>query len=117
MTDDKWEDTKANIDQAFGLDDQYFEEDNIEDDIGNVLEGKKEVIIFTNTMGEIMLERTVRPFIEDKKMHYHKGTGGTAKIEFVISKTEFTRTLNAFLKDPDTGEWNKLETEDGIMSF
>ncbi|MCL5093957.1 MAG: hypothetical protein M1355_02405 [Patescibacteria group bacterium] len=117
MNNEKWQDTLDNISRSFGIEEKFTEEDNIEDDFGNQVKGVKEVVIFNNPIGKIRLERTKRPLIEDKKMHYHKGAGGVAKVEFIVSDTEFTYKLRAFVWDKDTDEWKELDTKAGPISF
>lgn len=117
MVDEKWHDLVSNIEEQFGIEERLEEEDNLEDDLGNVVKGKKEIVIFRNPLGKVKLERTVRPIITDKKMHYHKGTGGTAKVEFVVSESETSQKLKAFVFNEAENDWKELEVSGDNITF
>lgn len=115
MTNDKWQDLIFNVEEKFGLTEHITEADNMEDDMGHVIEGKKESIVFQNDLGKIKIERISHPIITDKKMHYHKGSGGTAKVEYIVSDTETTAKLKAYIEKD--GEWEELDIPAGSMNF
>lgn len=117
MNDEKWEDLIYKIEQKFGVEERGKEEDILEDDLGNVVQGEKEIIIFTNDLGKIKLERIKRPLIVDKKMHYHKGAGGTASVEFIVSDTEFTKTIKAYVFDESIDDWKQLDLPQENFKF
>jgi len=117
MTDEKWQDLVYMVEEKFGIKERTSEEDILQDDLGNIVKGEREIIIFENEMGEIKLERTKRPLITDKKMHYHKGAGGVASVEFVTSKDEYTRNLKAFVFNSDKDEWEELKLQGGTIIF
>lgn len=117
MSDEKWEDTVTQIDEKFGIDEKTNIPDNLEDDFSNVFEGGKETIIFKGLLGKMKIERITHPLILNKKMHYHKGAGGTAKVEYEVSKTEKSHKLNPYLWDDITNDWKELDLPEGTMTF
>lgn len=117
MNDEKWGNTISLIEEKFGVEERKTVPDNLEDNYGNVFEGTKETVIFKGPLGKIKLERIAHPLILDKKMHYHKGSGGTAEVEYQVSETEKTHRLIVFKQSPDTLEWEELDLPEGTMTF
>lgn len=117
MTDEKWENTISQIEEKFGIDEKSSAPDNLEDNFGNVFEGSKETIIFKGLLGKMKLERITHPLIVDKKMHYHKGAGGTAEVEYVVSETEKSHKLVPYLWDDVTNDWKEMDIPEGTMTF
>lgn len=109
MTDEKWGDLVFMVEQKFGFDERYtepyYEQGEAET---RVKRGDTEVLVFTTPAGRMRLERISRPLVLDKKFHYHKGSAGSAQIEYVYSDTEKTHTLQAF-REID-GEWQPVDT-------
>lgn len=116
MSDDKWFDLIEQIEQKFEILERYTTEDDMTDDTGKTYKGTKETVIFEGLQGRIKLERVTHPFIIDKKMHYHKGSGGTANIEYTVSETEKTHKLLAYLYDTASDNWKELDIP-GEMKF
>jgi len=117
MSDEKWEELKFKIKDSFGFIEDNKEEDIFTDDVGHEFKGEKETLLFKNPTGKFMVERTKRPIILEKKAHYHKGAGGTARMEFIVSEDETTTSLRAFLYEESNEEWKELDLKPGGFSF
>lgn len=115
MNDEKWLDFKATIKEKALEYKEYQEDVSTEDDLGQRVPTKKEVLEFEVPIGEIKIERTTRPIILDKKSHYHKGAGG-ATVEYVLSENEFTHKIEVFKKDI-VGNWEALDIPTERLSF
>lgn len=117
MNDDQWEDLKENI-RGKGIEINEKTEDAATfDDLENKIPGKKEILEFKTEIGKIKIERTSRPKILDKKAHYHKGAGGQAKLEYVLSPDEMSHKVDAFKWDEDLSEWSPLNIPTERLSF
>lgn len=72
--------------------------------------GQKEVLIFTSPIGKIKLEYLVKPVIIDKKEHYSKRMGTSAKTEYILSESEFSRHMDAYKFNDDNNQWEKIDS-------
>ncbi len=117
MTDDKWEDLKENVREKFGIIEEKSKPDIMTDDLGNEIKGEKEIIVFDGPMGKMMVTKTKRPVIIDKKSHYHKTQAGKALTEYVVSDTEFTSKVEAFTWDDIAQDWEVIDTRGDSISF
>ncbi|RJO59964.1 hypothetical protein C4544_06355 [candidate division WS5 bacterium] len=117
MTDEKWDDLKENVREKFGLLEERTEPDVMTDDIGQEIKGEKDIIVFNGPMGKMMVTRTKRPVILDKKSHYHKTQAGKALTEYIVSDTEFTSNVEAFIWDDLADDWKGLDLRGGTISF
>lgn len=111
MQDEKWADLTDNIETNFKILERHTEDDVFEDDVGNQFKGTKDIVIFEGPLGKTKVERTNRPVILDKKTHYHKTAGGGAKIEYVVSETEFTHRIKAYRWNENLGDWEEVEAK------
>lgn len=117
MNNEQWSDLKEKI-RTKGIEISEKTEDATSfDDLGNKIPAKKEVLEFSTEMGKIKIERTSRPKILDKKAHYHKGTGGQAKLEYVLSPDEISHKVEVFRRDEDLDEWRPLDIPTERLSF
>ena len=117
MNNEKWKDLIIRIDENFGFDEEYTVEDNLEDDTGKSHKGTKDVVIFNGVQGKMKLERINHPMILEKKMHYHKGAGGTAEVEYIVSDTEETNKVKAYIWDETEDDWKELSFSAENMKF
>lgn len=117
MTDDKWEDLKDSVREKFEVLEEKNELDIMTDDIGNEIKGEKDIIIFNSPMGKMMVTKTKRPVILDKKSHYHKTQAGKALTEYIVSDTEFTNKIEAFTWDDIAQDWKEIDTRGDKISF
>jgi len=109
MTEEKWQDVKYNIKDKFGILEEKTEAIELYADSDQPQKiGDKEIVIFESDAGKFKLEYIVKPVILDKKVHYSRRIGTSSNTEFILSETEFTRRMDAFIfRD---GEWNKLDS-------
>lgn len=117
MTDEKWANLKEQVKEKFGIEEEHSYENNLEDNLDNVFPGTKDVVIFEGLQGKMKLERVNHPMILEKKMHYHKGARGTAKVEYIVSETEKTHRVTAFLWDESANDWKELELPGETITF
>lgn len=99
MNDEKWVDLIERIENKLDI-----EERNEEEGPGNA---RIETVIFSGPMGRMLLERTSRPLVLDRKTHYTKRAGTVAKEEFIYSETEKSHRVTLYRW---TGEdWEEIE--------
>jgi hypothetical protein len=67
-----------------------------------------EWVTFRGPRGLMKLERTSRPVILDKKMHYSKRIGGGVEEELVLSETEKTYRVVLY-RWSDEGGWEEVD--------
>ena len=117
MTDEKWTELVENIREKFQIVEENEEPDILKDDVGNEIKGTKQTVIFIGSQGKIMVTRTTRPAIIDKRSHYHKTQGGGALTEFIASDTELTQKLRVYTWDETAGDWQELDLKGDKISF
>ncbi|HBG81563.1 TPA: hypothetical protein DDW69_01845 [candidate division CPR2 bacterium] len=117
MVDEKWFDLLDLIDEKFGIDKKENENFTFKDDVGNEFKGTINRVYFDSPFGNIKLERTNRPLILDKKIHYNRTSGTGAKVEYQTSETETTNKVTAYKENSDTGEWEEVTLPAGNISF
>jgi hypothetical protein len=117
MTDDKWLDLKDSVKEKFEVLEERNEPDITTDDVGNEIKGEKDIIVFVGPAGKMMVTKTKRPVILDKKSHYHKTQAGKALTEYIVSETEFTNRVEAFTWDELAQDWKEIDTRGGSISF
>ncbi|MCK4545917.1 MAG: hypothetical protein KAW17_00620 [Candidatus Eisenbacteria sp.] len=67
-----------------------------------------EWITFKGPKGLMKLERTSRPVILDRKMHYSKRAGGATEEELVLSETEKSYRVGLYVWS-DAGGWEEVD--------
>lgn len=108
MTDERWIEIKALIEDKFEVLDTLVEE--IGQDGGTV-----EIIEFVSPMGKIRLERTSRPLVIDKKVIGSKRIGSEHKVQFVYSDTEKVHVFKAYRWNDESNSWVEMEMEKGAF--
>lgn len=99
MNDEKWIDLIERIENKLEI-----EERGEEEGPGHA---KIETVIFSGPMGRMMLERTSRPLVLERKTRYTKRAGTVAQDDYVYSETEKTHRVLLFRW---TGEdWEEIE--------
>lgn len=116
MNDEKWSELKDSIREKSTDFSEKVEDASTEDDLGNKVKAKKEIVEFKVELGRIRIERTTRPTILEKKTHYHKGSGG-AKVEYILSDSEVTHKIEIFKEDETSGNWQPLDVPTERLSF
>lgn len=117
MNDEKWADIVNLIDQKFEVLDKTREESSIGDDFEE--DKAKEVVenvFFVGPMGKMKVQRITRPIIIDKKSHYTKRMGTSAKTETIYSKNEFSHKFKAFKWDSIDNDWVEIEARNFELS-
>lgn len=110
MIDEKWEDLIFNIDQKFGIESQKTEDLEIEDGLGQKeKKGKKEIVIFNTDIGKMKLERTTKPLILEKKVHYKKTKAQSGQVEYIFSDTEKTHKVTAYRWNDQEEDWEEID--------
>lgn len=109
MQDDKWEALKEELHRKFKVEDEHFEDLEVETADGPVKQGKAEVIIFPTPMGKVKLVRESRPVVLDKKLFYSHQQGKAARTEYTFSDTEFSHKIKAYKWDDDNDDWKEID--------
>ncbi|MBD3349664.1 MAG: hypothetical protein GF400_10795 [Candidatus Eisenbacteria bacterium] len=102
MHQSKWEDLIDQIDRLFG-----FVEHTTEEFPERHM--TVETAIFDGASGRMMLERSVKPLVIDKKVTYSKRAGTSADVEYVYSEDEFVDTVKLFTWDKLAREWKQID--------
>ena len=89
VTDEKWETLLEQIQRKFGVE-AHTENEPVEDG------GVREVVIFKSPAGKMKLERTSRPLVLNKKIHFSKRAESGRSVEYVYSKTDRTHRERLF---------------------
>lgn len=111
MQDDKWEALKEELKRKFKVEDEHFEDLEVETADGIVKQGKAEVIIFPSPIGKVKLVRESRPVVLDKKEFYSHQQGKAARIEYVFSETEFFHKIKAYKWDDYNDDWKEIDAD------
>ncbi len=106
MTEEKWEQLKENLLSRFP-EATVFREPLVEH---GEERGVSEVVEFESPLGLMRVVRQSKPKVLDKTFHYSHRPGDTARVDYVLSDTEFTHIL-VVLKEVD-GEWEQVDFGD-----
>ncbi len=97
MHQTKWEGLLDKIEKLFGFVEHSFEE---YPERGRTVE----TAVFDGASGRMMLERTVKPLLLERKVTYSRRVGSDAEFENVYSDDEVVDTVRCY-------KWNKLARE------
>lgn len=117
MNQEKWDDLRENIREKFEILEEKTEPDTMTDDLGNEIKGEKDSIVFNGSMGKMMVVRTTKPVVLDRKMHYNKTQAGKALVEYIVSDTDFTNKINIYTWDDIAQDWKELDVREDKISF
>ncbi len=115
MNDEKWNNLIDSLETKFG---------GLEKSVINKKElsfaGKEiittvEQIIFDSPMGKMKIERTTRPAILDKKIHYSHTSNSRGNTEYIYSETEKSHQVKLYKKMPGENDWQEIETGKGFL--
>ncbi|MDI6808364.1 MAG: hypothetical protein QME66_05210 [Candidatus Eisenbacteria bacterium] len=104
MKDEKWYSLLDDIRDKFGTIDEQVQSF----DQGRT---KVETIVFEGASGKMKLERTARPLLLEKKVHFSKRIGSRPTIEYVSSETEKIEKVKLFRWDQNEG-WVEISLTD-----
>ncbi len=102
MHEDKWKDTLAMVKSKFRV---LQEGKETIEDIPNAT---REFVEFEGPQGTMRLEYTIRPAVLDKKTTYSKTGGRASQVDYVYSKDDIVRRMQAFRLD-DRGDWEEVK--------
>lgn len=118
MNDEKWGNLKETLVEKFPDLKETKEDASSEDDLGNKIEGVKEILEFMSPdLGELRIERLTRPRIIDKKSHYSRTAMGKAQVEYVLDPEEKTHKITVYKKDEFSNDWQPMELPTERLSF
>lgn len=108
MTEEKWQDIKSMAKDKFDMLEERKEPLELKTGLDTSQKiGEKEIMIFNSPIGKIKFEYIVKPVVLDKKEHYTKRMGTSAKTEYILSDSEYVRRLDIFQKKD--GLWEKID--------
>lgn len=110
MTDEKWLDLLENLSQKFDITKEN-EEVISKDDIGNEIISQIERVLFEGPLGNMKIERTTRPVILDKKVHYSHTAGTKGLVEYILSPDEKSQKVVIYKENNHDWEEIKINTE------
>lgn len=99
MTDEKWADVKAKVEEKFTV---------LEKGTRELDPGTAEFLVFESPLGKVKLERVVRPVKLGEKGIVSRRIGAHAAIESIYSDTEVAKSFHAYKFEPGTGEWVEM---------
>ena len=111
MTDEKWEALKEELKRKFKVEDEHFEDLEVETADGPIKRGQIEVLIFESPIGKVKLARESHPVVLDKKEFYSHQQGKAARIEYVFSETDFVHKIKAYKWDDYNDEWKEMDAQ------
>ena len=106
MTNDRWLDTKATIQEKFEILEEGKEE--LDENEGK---GHREFVIFNGPLGKMKAENTVKAIVLDKKILSSRRAGAQSKVEYVYSDTEKSNKFKAYKWDEGSEEWVEITIE------
>lgn len=113
MNDEKWQELISTLTEKFDVE-KEVEEIIQKDDVGQEIINNVERLTFESPMGKMKVERTVRPKILDKKVHYSHTAGNKSMVEYVISPDEVTQKIAVFKFDEDRNDWEEINLSEGM---
>jgi len=72
---------------------------------------KIETIIFLGPEGKMKLERTSKPLVLDKKVHYSKRIGSAPSVEYIYSPTEKVQRVQLFKWSEKDHDWEEVRLD------
>ncbi len=100
MTNDRWLDLLDKISN-------FEQEERFTEEIEDIPNGKREIVIFKSPVGRIKLIRTTKPRVLDKKTIYSARSGSDMKVEYVYSEDEMVDNLEILKFDTIEDDWVK----------
>lgn len=110
MTDERWAEIKALIEDKFEVERNVTEE--IEDGRGTI-----EIIEFIGPTGKMRLERTDQPLVIGKTVIGSKRIGSEQKVQYNYSDTERSHKFKVYKWNEESSSWIEMEMERGTFFF
>jgi hypothetical protein len=113
MNDEQWVRMLDSLELKFELkkEKETFE---TQDDLGHVMKNDVERVEFSTDDGDFKVERTTRPLILDKKVHYSHSSAGKGKTEYILSDTEKSHKVTLYKWDDDDRDWREISLQEGF---
>lgn len=110
MKQEKWEEIKGKIKDQFEVIEEKKEPLMIRVGLEDSQKaGDKDIIIFQSPIGKVKLEYLIKPVILDKKEHFSKRAGTSARTEYELSETEFVRRMEAYKWNEADQDWQSID--------
>lgn len=103
MKYENWQDTLSMVESKFNVLDKGKE---APDDVTEI-----EFIEFERDGQSFRLELAIKPKVIDKQTIYSRRIGSGTTEKFVYDDSEKVLTFNAFIKDPNSQEWKKVDSD------
>jgi hypothetical protein len=109
MDDERWHDLVDKIEQKLKV---------VEKKTGTVDDGRTriEAVIFEGPEGKMMLRRSSKPLVIDKKVQYSKRIGSHRTVEYVYSPTEKVQRVQLFKWSEADNDWEEIRLDRLIPS-
>jgi len=110
MNPEHWEDIIGKIKDKFS-DATHAKEDFVveENNLGEKIMGKKEMIEFTSPVGRIRLEKIRKPAVLGKHVLYSNRIGSETKVDRVYSDEDMVEHINIYRLNETENVWIKLD--------
>lgn len=103
MTQDRWKDIKATIQDKFS--DIQISQEAIPEG------GYEENIQFVSPVGKVLVEFRWHPVVLDKKTTYSRRIGSEVNVQYVYSEDEFVGSMKAYRYQDSTDEWEEIKSD------
>lgn len=102
MTNERFQEIKANIKENFVLEDEYQED---------LDPGIAENLQFVGPQGKMLLRFVTRPKLLDKKTTFSNRAGSDVKVDYVYSQDETSSHLEIYRWLDDKEDWEKIDSD------
>jgi hypothetical protein len=108
MNDEKWQEIVELAKNHFRDASLHTEDLTVETQDGPQKRGTRDVLEFEHPNGDrFKLVRENHPVVLEKKEHFSRRMGDTARTEYKFSETEFSRKLRVY-KENSMGDWDEI---------
>ncbi len=104
MDDERWHDLVDQIERKLKV---------IEKKTGTVDDGRTEIetVTFEGPEGKMMLRRSSKPLVIDKKVQYSRRIGSHRNVEYVYSPTEKVQRVQLFKWSEADKDWEEIRLD------
>jgi hypothetical protein len=104
MDDERWEELVSRIELKL----KVYEKKTVTGSDGRT---KIETVVFLGSEGKMKLERTSKPRVLDKKMHYSRRIGSAPSAEYIYSPTEKVQRVHLFKWSETEQDWEEVRLD------
>ena len=104
MDDERWEELVNQIERKLKI----LEKKSLTGQDGRT---KIEQIVFAGPEGKMKLERSTKPLVLDKKVHYSKRIGSAPAVEYVYSPTEKVQRVQLYKWSEKDQDWEEIRLD------